>query len=388
MKWAMKSHFARLLIAVAAVVGTVLALPGLAQAAPPAGPRAVVAIGDSVPAGEAAGAYERGTDQAGDFCHRSARAYIQVAAIPGTQRRFNLACSGATTANVALDGTSRYGEAPQAQRLRPIAQANRVTLVTVTVGANDVGFADLVLDCIKAYFLLAPRCQDVWKDRVPSRLATAGPKLAADLADIRAVMRGAGYTDSSYQLVVQSYSSPVTEDNRYFFTRAFEGCPHRFDDAKWARESVIPQFTAAMSRSATQAGARFLDMGPALRGREVCARGISHAQEWVKGITIDAAQILTGLGGNLVQQSLHPNALGHAEYGRCLAGFAAIPDKAARCVRQPDGTLAAVPVPPTVMAAAVRTGPVPRIAEPPLYDRATAYRLEAERNAARGHSPR
>jgi lysophospholipase L1-like esterase len=378
-----KHRLTRLLVVVATAVGTVLALPGLAQAAPPAGPRAVVAVGDSIASGEAAGAYEPGTDQPGNFCHRSTRAYVRVAAIPGTQQRFNLACSGASTANVALQGSARYGEAPQAQRLRAIAMANRVTLVTVTVTANDVGFANLVLDCIKAYFLLAPRCQDVWKDRVPTRLAIAGPKLAAGLADIRSVLRGAGYTDSSYQLVVQSYSSPVTEDNRYFFTRAFEGCPHRFDDAQWARDSVIPQFTAAMSRAATQAGARFLDMGPALRGREVCARGTSHAQEWVKGITIDAAQILNGLGLNLVQQSLHPNALGHAQFGRCLAGFAAIPDQAARCVRRPDGNLVAVPVSPTVVAAAVRTGPVPRIAEPPLYDRETAYRLEAERNAGR-----
>jgi lysophospholipase L1-like esterase len=373
----------RLLIAVTAAVGAVLSLPGSAQAAPPAGPRTVVAIGDSIASGEAAGAYEAGTDRSGNFCHRSTRAYIQVAAIPGAQRRVNLACSGATTANVALNGAVRYGEAPQVQRLRTLARTDLVTLVTVTVGANDVGFADMVLDCIKAYFLLGPRCQDTWKDRVPNRLAVAGPRLAADLADIRSVLRAQGYADSAYQLVVQSYSSPVTEDNRYYFTRAFEGCPLRLDDSKWARDTVVPQFMAAMSRAATQAGARFLDMGPALRGREVCARGIDHAQEWVKGITIDVAQIRNGLGANIVQQTLHPNALGHAQFGRCLAGFAAISASTARCVRQSNGNLAAVPVSPAAMAAAPRAGTVPRIAEPPLYDRATAYRLEAERNAGR-----
>jgi lysophospholipase L1-like esterase len=376
-------RLARVLMAVTAAVGTVLALPGSALASPTAGPRTVVAIGDSIVSGEAAGAYDPATDRSGNFCHRSTRAYIQVAPIAGTERRVNLACSGATTAHVALNGAVRYGEAPQAQRLRTLARTHRVTLVTVTIGANDVDFAGMVLDCAKAYFLLGPRCQETWNDRIPSRIAAMAPRLAANLADIRSVMRAEGYADSAYQLVVQSYSSPITEDNRHYFTRAFEGCPFRLDDSKWARDTVVPQYTATMGRVAAQAGARFLDMGPALRGREVCARGIDDSQEWVKGITIDVAQIRNGLGPNIVQQSLHPNALGHAQFGRCLAGFAGISASTARCVRQPNGNLAAVPVPPTAMTAAARPGLVPTIAEPPLYDRETAYRLEAQRDAGR-----
>ncbi|HEV7825757.1 MAG TPA: GDSL-type esterase/lipase family protein [Mycobacteriales bacterium] len=371
-----RPFLALLIAATTAASAVVAAAP--AQAAPPAGPSAIVALGDSVASGEAAGAYEAGTDQAGNFCHRSARAYIRVTPI-AVDRRYNLACSGATTANVALNGTARYGEAPQVQRLAAIAARTRVRLVTLTVGANDIGFADLVLDCVRAYFLLAPRCQDTWASRFPARLAATAPRIRANLADIRTVMRGAGYADSDYQLVLQSYSSPVTEDNRYLFTRAFEGCPHRLDDAQWTRNSVIGQFTATFGQVAAQAGVRFLDMGPALRGREVCARGIRHRAEWVRGLTIDAAQIQNGLGGNLVQQSLHPNATGHAQFGLCLASFAAQTVSDARCVRQADGTLAAVPSPVSALAAAPRTAPYPVIAEPPLYDRETAYRLERQR---------
>jgi lysophospholipase L1-like esterase len=350
-----------------------------AQAAPPAGPATIVAMGDSVASGEAAGAYEPGTDRPGNFCHRSTRAEIQVAPIANIVRRVNLACSGATTANVALAGQSQYGEAPQAQRLASVARTGRVKLIMLTVGANDVGFTDLVLDCIRAYFLLAPRCQDVWGPRIPQRLAAAAPRIRSDLADIRAVMRAAGYADNDYHLILQSYSSPVTEDNRYVFTRALEGCPHRLDDAKWTRDSVVPQFSQTMGLVAAQAGARFLDLGPALRAHEVCARGITHAQEWVKGIQIDVAQILNGLGGHLVQQSLHPNARGHAQLGRCLAGFAAMTGPAARCVLQPDGTLAPVPVTLTALSAYRPPPTVPRIAEPPLVrDPAKARKLEAE----------
>jgi lysophospholipase L1-like esterase len=370
--------FLALLIAATTAASAVVGASGPAHAAPPAGPSAIVALGDSVASGEAAGAYEAGTDQSGNFCHRSARAYIRVAPI-AVDRRYNLACSGAATANVALAGTARYGEAPQIQRLAAIATRNRVRLVTLTVGANDIGFADLVLDCVRAYFLLAPRCQDTWASRFPARLAAAAPRIRANLADVRTVMRGAGYSDSDYVLVLQSYSSPVTEDNRYYFTRAFEGCPHRLDDAQWTRNSVVPQFTAAFGQVAAQAGARFLDMGPALRGREVCARGIDDSQEWVRGLTIDPAQIQNGLGANLVQQSLHPNAAGHAQFGRCLAGFVAGTATSARCVRQADGTLVAVPAPVSALTVAPRTGPYPVIAEPPQYDRETAYRLERQR---------
>jgi lysophospholipase L1-like esterase len=369
-----------LLLAATTAVSAVVGVSGPAQAAPPGGPSAVAGLGDSIASGEAAGAYEPGTDQNGNFCHRSARAYLLVAPIPGIDRRTNLACSGATTANLALDGTSRYGEAPQIQRLRTLAQTTRLRLVTVTIGANDVGFADLVLDCIKAYFLLAPRCQDTWATRIPAGLAAAAPRILANLADIRTVMRGAGYADSDYQLVLMSYTSPITEDNRYVFTRAFEGCPFRLDDSQWARNSVVAGFTSMMGTVAAQAGARFLDMGPSLRGREVCARGITHSQEWARGIQIDIDQILNGLGPNLVQQSLHPNAVGHAQFGRCLAAFTVQAGSSARCVRQADGNLAAVPVSPTALRAAVSMAPVTRIAEPRLVtDRAEAYRLEAAR---------
>lgn len=352
-----------LLLAATLVGGGVVA--GLTAPAAADRPTAVVALGDSFISGEAAGAYEPGTDRAGNFCHRSTVSEIARTAIPGIEARVNLACSGATTNNIALGGDYRYGEAPQAERLRAVARDNDVKMVVLTIGANNVGFANMVFDCIGAYFLVAPRCQDVWATRFGERLGAAAPAIAQNLADIRTVMREAGYADDSYQLVLQSYSSPVTEDDRYPFTKAFEGCPVRDDDARWARDSVVPQFTATMGAVAAQAGVRFLDMGPALRGREVCARGINHSQEWTRGITIDVSQVLNGLGLNIVQQTLHPNARGHAAFGQCLTTFYALPGTAARCVRSGDA-LTAVPasLPALSRDTAPRTFPRTREAAP------------------------
>lgn len=373
-----RSRLVAVLLAAALTTTGLGLLPGTPAVAD-ARPVAVVAMGDSILSGESAGSYEPGTDRPGNVCHRSAVSEIAVTTVPGVDRRINLACSGAATENVALGGAPRYGEAPQAEQLRAVARDNRVILVALSVGANDVGFSTMVLDCIKAYFLLGPRCQDVWATRLPAQLAATAPRIAQNLADIRTVMREAGYADGAYQLVLQSYSSPVTEDMRYFFTRPFEGCPIRFDDARWARASAVPQFSATMGQVAAAAGARFLDLGPALRGREVCARGITHAQEWASGLVVDAAQIVNGAGANLVQQSFHPNALGHAQLGRCLTAFAALSATvpAARCVRGADGNLAPVALSTTGPATAA-TRVVPTVPEPaPIADAAEARWKEA-----------
>lgn len=313
-------------------------------------PTAVVAVGDSFASGEGAGSYEPATDRPSNHCHRSANSQVHQAVIPGIDARISIGCSGATTEDVRLGGTSRYGEQPQAERLRGIARDYQVKAVVLTIGMNNIGFANLVIDCIRAYFLLGPRCQDSWADRVTSSLAAGAPKVAQDIADIRTVMREAGYADRDYQLVVQSYSSPFAVENRYSLTKAFHGCPFRTDDTRWARETLVPQIGRTISAEAAAAGARFLDLSPALNGREVCAAGLTHSQEWANGVFVDLTQLRSGLAENLVTQSAHPNARGHAQLARCLTAFYALTAQSARCERGPDGNLAPVlgAIPPVV----------------------------------------
>ncbi|MQA02780.1 MAG: hypothetical protein GEV07_08700 [Streptosporangiales bacterium] len=350
------------------------ALPAHAAEAP----TAIVSLGDSYISGEAAGDYEEGTDQEGNFCHRSNRAEIHSTGID-VDESINLACSGATTDNVRLGGTPQNGEAPQAERLREVAKSHDVQLVVLSIGGNDVGFSDLVLDCIKAYFRLGERCQDKWADKLPAELEQAAPNIARSLADIRTVMNDAGYADGDYQLVLQSYPSPVTEKNRYTFTKAFEGCPIRDDDAQWARTRVVSQFAGTLSGVAADAGARFLDLSHAFYDREVCAEGIDHSQEWAKGVDIDVGQIQNGAGSNIVQQSMHPNELGHAQFGTCVGGFFGMSGSAGRCLRGPDGNLAAEPITTATVQQQERSDTVPRIAEPePVSDKKRAYAKEAK----------
>lgn len=331
-------------------------------------PTAIVAIGDSFAAGEGAGSYEPASDRPGNACHRSTTGQINQTAVPGVAARITIGCSGATTDNVRLGGVVRYGEAPQAEQLRTVARNYQVTSVVLTAVMNNIGFANLVIDCMRAYFLLGPRCQDSWQPKVTAALATAAPKLAQNIADIRTVMREAGYADSDYQLILQSYSSPFAADNRYSITKPFHGCAFRDDDARWARDVAVPQIAATISKAASDAGARFLDLGPTLFGREVCARGVSHSQEWANGVFFDLTQLRNGIGEHLVQQSAHPNARGYGQMARCLTAFHAMSAAKARCVRGADGNAGAVAVSAvtSVTPHTVPTIPEPAPAEEPI----------------------
>src|SRR4051812_16820609 len=112
-----------LMSSVAAVLTAFVALP--ANAAPVSG---YVALGDSYSSG-------LGTDTAytGGSCDRSAAAYSALwsAAHPGVPYA-SLACAGARTADVAV----------QASQL-PAG----TSLVSVTVGGNDVGFSSIMTTC-------------------------------------------------------------------------------------------------------------------------------------------------------------------------------------------------------------------------------------------------
>ncbi|MER5842897.1 SGNH/GDSL hydrolase family protein [Streptomyces prasinus] len=106
------------------------AVLGLAQPAAAAGDH-YVALGDSYSSGVGAGSY---TSESGD-CKRSTKAYPQLWKDANAPASFKfVACSGATTTSVAGGQLS--------------ALASSTTLVSVTAGGNDVGFADVMQTCV------------------------------------------------------------------------------------------------------------------------------------------------------------------------------------------------------------------------------------------------
>ncbi|WP_234367312.1 SGNH/GDSL hydrolase family protein [Streptomyces pluripotens] len=82
-------------------------------------------------------------------CHRSEDAYARVLARTNHWNVLNLACSGATVRDGILGLQIRGGTVVPPQ-LAEAQRATRASAVIVSVGANDVGWADLVRLCAKA----------------------------------------------------------------------------------------------------------------------------------------------------------------------------------------------------------------------------------------------
>lgn len=328
------------LVAVSGAVGLVtgLAASGGGVASAAVRPTAIVSMGDSAISGEGAGDYQAGTDGPVDFCHRSVHAEIHQTTIAGISRTINLACSGAASANVRIDGASHYSEPSQVDQLRTVAAQNDIRMIVLQLGANDdPAFSSVVLACIQAWANpFATGCRGSVGPVWPARVAAMEPKVVASINDIRTVMRADGYADSDYTLVLQSYASPVTEHMNALL-HAVQGCPVRLDDADWGRTVAVPELAAGLARVAEQTGVRFLDLSRATENHEACnADGLAR---WQNPLRIDVSKIPQGLNLHVVQQSFHPNATGHGQFGRCLSEFYAEHAAQARCLVGADGNL-------------------------------------------------
>ena len=343
-------------IARSVVLACVLAIAwaGGAAASPSSGPTAIVSLGDSFISGEAgrwqgnsvfALGSRAGTDRAwtgtgydptriygatdANGCHRSDVAEIRTATI-AVDRKVNLACSGAATANIfrsSNGGQAQKGEPPQADKLAPVARSNRVRLIVLSIGGNDLGFADIITQCALQYTTKTGPCNASQQATVDAKLATARAGVAKAIDEVRAVMQQAGYRRSQYRFILQSYPSPVPRASEARYpelggTRELVGgCPFYDADLDWARDSLVAQIADMVGEVAAERGVEFLDLREALAGREVCAEGVTHATPTApaSGASSEWARFLTSnLVQGEVQETLHPNAYAQRALGRCL----------------------------------------------------------------------
>ncbi|MEV7444595.1 SGNH/GDSL hydrolase family protein [Streptomyces sp. NPDC091204] len=120
----------RVLPVLSVLVAATLGLTQQASAAPAAGER-FVALGDSYSSGVGAGSYLSDSGS----CQRSSKAYPYLWAAANAPASFSFtACSGATTSTV------------KSSQLAPLNSST--TLVSVTAGGNDVGFANVMQTCV------------------------------------------------------------------------------------------------------------------------------------------------------------------------------------------------------------------------------------------------
>lgn len=353
-----------------ATIAAMLLFASAAAAAPPDGkgkggggngdgggsaPTAIVTMGDSYISGEAgrwqgnwatAEGDRGGTDRAaykrrgiwyydpsriygttGGGCHRSDVAEVISNAIP-VDAKINLACSGAVAANVfrsSAGGRSFKGESPQADQLAQVAATHDVEMIVLSIGGNDLGFADVIIDCTVRYNTSPSwwknTCNGPQQTNIDAAMGPAMAGVGKAIDEVRAVMNAAGQADDSYRLVLQSYPSPIPRGSDFRYSESgwsrtnTGGCPFWNVDATWARDSLVPQIADNLAAVAASRGVEFLDLRDQLDGREVCANTTAHGS----GVDAEWARFLvTGLTQGLAQESMHPNALGQQATGTCL----------------------------------------------------------------------
>jgi lysophospholipase L1-like esterase len=268
-----------------------------------------------------------------DDCHRSDVAPIVSAPI-AVDAKVNLACSGAKARDLwpgSEGGTAHFGEPPEADQLAAVARRDRVRMVVVTVGANDVGFGELVAECALDW-ARSPEdepstCHREAEATIRGALPRATRYVTAALHGVRRTLRAAGYARSDYRLVAMGYASPFPRGAWFRYpedgwSRLSEGgCPVWNADADWAADRATVDLDRMLQTAAEATGAEFLDLTHAFDGHQLCDRRARRVgPSGPSPLTAEWFRRLSFAQGS-TRESLHPNAYGQQVIGQCLALF-------------------------------------------------------------------
>src|SRR4051794_23845179 len=300
------------------LLGAVAVLAGATPAhadGPGVGTPTVVSVGDSAISGEAgrwAGntnnssslvdalgstAYydnATGSGEAIPGCHRSKASEIGIG---GGVASKNLACSGARTYTQPYSSGSDFkpgldfyddgaGHIGQAKALQQYAASHNVKMVVALIGANDYGFSAIVQQCVEDW-LLSPSwwpnyCYDdssISSRFSSSNIAAITARVANAFVNLRTAMGNAGYADTDWTLVAETYSSPIPFGSQFRYSQNgytrqnTGGCGLWNRDADWANSTVVPTLDSTITNGLAQAGisnARVLDTRSALVGHRLC----------------------------------------------------------------------------------------------------------------------
>ncbi|HVX31830.1 MAG TPA: GDSL-type esterase/lipase family protein [Solirubrobacterales bacterium] len=243
----------------------------------------------------------------------------------------NLACSGAKARDLwpgEEGGTAHFGEPPEADQLAALARRDDVRMVVVTVGANDVGFGELVAECAVDW-ARSPEgeqatCHGDAEARVRGALPAARRRITAAFRGVRRTMRGEGYARGDYRLVAMGYASPFPAGSWFRYpedgwSRLTEGgCPVWNADADWAANQATVDLAEALRAAARATGSEYLDLTDAFDGHQLCDRRSRRVgPEGPSPLSAEWFRRLSFTQGS-TRESLHPDAYGQKVMGACL----------------------------------------------------------------------
>ncbi|MDT0441263.1 SGNH/GDSL hydrolase family protein [Streptomyces johnsoniae] len=241
-----------------AVSGLLLALVGggTAQAAGPS----YVALGDSYSSGNGAGDY---IDSSGD-CHRSNSAYPALWAAANAPSSFSFAaCSGAVTSDVTGSQISALNADTQ--------------LVSISIGGNDAGFADVMTTCVISSVDTClgdiATAESFISGTLPGRLDATYDAIRAGAPDARVVVLG----------YPRMYIEPSP------------GCAGIGETKREAINDASDLLNTVIAERAAAHGFAFGDVRNTFDGHELCS-----GDDWLHDLALP------------VWESYHPTAVGHS----------------------------------------------------------------------------
>lgn len=222
-----------------------------------------VALGDSYAAGDGAGTYLSD----GTSCHRSLLGYPGLVSSTGKYALNLQACSGATTGDVLSKQLT--------------SDLSTAAYVTVTVGGNDIGFADVLTTCLGTNTTACVTAVTAAETKATAELPT---KLDAVLGAIKAKATSAKIVATNYpRLFNGSDCSLLTSFTKDEMTRLNKGAD---------------TLSSVIKTAADKAGIGFVDVRTPFVGHAVCDR-----TSWIRNASLFKQY-----------ESFHPNASGY-QYG-------------------------------------------------------------------------
>jgi lysophospholipase L1-like esterase len=309
-----------LVVALGAAFGVLAASPGAADAQPagaPAPGSQYVALGDSYAAGYGIGS---STGQPVAGCAQSTQDYPHQIAAKLKLKLTDVSCSGAVAANIdTTPQDTGGGTAP----LQDKALSKTTKLVTVTIGGNDLGFADIAQYCLAGSasgpLLLHPtelNCQAHYDpNNVDSLAATTSntvvPHVARVLADIAKKAPNAAVYFVDYPAISTTKAgspnpaanppSPAAYPNSCYSSPATaKSFPFTGTDTVYL-QGVQANLNASLKTRVAKSGDRFVESYPQSLTHSACA---GTADPWLNGVTVDLQTFGAAPG------SLHPNLEG------------------------------------------------------------------------------
>ncbi len=263
-----------------------------------------VAMGDSFSSGEGAGDYDPQTDRddrgftdwmdenlwwPGDQkpkytnrCHRSNNAYGSIVAAENDFKGGStfVACSGAEINEFSNPNAGQTGEGPQEDAL-----GDDTSLVTFSIGGNDMGFADILKDCV----INGATCEDKNEATFQQRLVDKKAELMQTYRRIRAKAPNA-------RIIVVGYPRLFPDDPSNSYRNLLYA-----EDQRWMNQKA-DELNAMLAQAARESGAdvEFVDPREAFQGH-----GIGSSDPWFNDISVQANGF-----SPVNPESFHPNAAG------------------------------------------------------------------------------